>query len=602
MAENTPHRPVSGLSRHRFAPPLDAVAQADAGRLAELFITATRWGGHDVQQAVIARWEELRDGAIEWARVTGDPGLLHALACLEMDTEIADYAATDARDLERIETAIDLFTRAGDTARALDLEHMLAVELDNDPVRGDELLDRIRATGDPRALVTSISRSWIAADDLDAVRARLAELRALAVDVTSEPMTRLRMGFAILGLGPAFDSVLDLPDIVDAYLLDDEFPMLRSMQARRRAVLAQQTGQGAQAVAVLRAEADRQRSMGETVELTRVMHRLSDQLEDLGDPVGAEQAIREAVAAAHSSGVTKYEVDALKGLALRLLNQDRAEEGAAVVDEALALLATVDGPRHLIIGEDLIEAHWALCDMGARVHYELEHADRACALARGAAQDAEQLGDPGRASVMWELVGEAIMPTDAAESDRAFERAARLAHQDQDGLRVLEMTRRRAWAIAICTGMKEAAQMQERALKIAEQLRDTLATNPELARSSGVDGEMLVLSVKIEQAKLIAASKAYENAIGWLVGLPEQAAEHGDRALALDGFWLRARLCLQLDMEQDAFSALGRCLQLAEHGGDERTRRQVLAAGRDWLAEHGRHEEAIRYWNDDQTS
>lgn len=45
MTDDTPPRPVSGLSRHRFAPPLEAVPQADASRIAELFIAATRWGG-----------------------------------------------------------------------------------------------------------------------------------------------------------------------------------------------------------------------------------------------------------------------------------------------------------------------------------------------------------------------------------------------------------------------------------------------------------------------------------------------------------------------------------------------------------------------------
>ncbi len=102
--------PASGLSRHPFAP--EAVARAGARRLAELFVDATRWGGWQAQQAIVTRWEELRAGAIEWAGATGDREPPHAPACLEMDTGIADFGVTDARDPERIETVVDLFTRA----------------------------------------------------------------------------------------------------------------------------------------------------------------------------------------------------------------------------------------------------------------------------------------------------------------------------------------------------------------------------------------------------------------------------------------------------------------------------------------------------------
>ncbi|MBE6477010.1 MAG: hypothetical protein E7Z97_02895 [Propionibacteriaceae bacterium] len=601
MAENVPAQPVSGLSQHRYAPRPEAVARVDARGLAELFITATRWGGHDVQQAVVARWEEMRDGAIEWAKATGDPGLLHALACLEMDTEIADYAATAARDLDRIETAIDLFTRAGDTARALDLEHLLAVGLDNDPVLGDELLERIRDAGDPRALITSISRSWLDLEDIDAVRVRLAELRALAVDVTSEPMTRMRMGFAILGLGPAFDSVLDLPDVIDAYLLDDEFPVLRSWQAQRRAALAQQTGQGARAVTILRAEADHQRSMGEPVELARVMHDLSDQLADLDEPGGAEQAIRAAVAAARSSGIAKYEADALHGLAVRLTNQGRFVEAVTVVDEALALLATVGEPRHLISGAELIGTHWVLCEVGARAHLELDHTARASALARAAAWDCEQLGDPGRASDMWEIIGETLISIDAAEADQAYERAVRLADAAKDGMRVFEMTRHRVWAIASFAGLEEAARMLEQVKRIAERLRDSCAANPELASSSGIDAETLALSVEIDEVRLATASTDPGIVLDQLGGLPERAAEHGDLDMAQYGFWLRAWLYLQLDKEQDGFTALSHCVRLADCSGNARMRREALSMGRDWLEDHGRHVDAARYWDDNQT-
>lgn len=286
--------PASGLSRHPFAP--EAVARAGARRLAELFVDATRWGGWQAQQAIVTRWEELRAGAIEWAGATGDREPPHAPACLEMDTGIADFGVTDARDPERIETVVDLFTRAGDTARALDLEHLLAVGLDGDAVRGDMLLDRTRACGGARVLVTALSRTRIDGGDPDAARARLAEPRALGIDVMSEPMTRMRMGRAVLGLGAAFDGILDLPDPVDACLLDDEFPALRAARARRRADPARQTGQGAQAVAILRAEADRQCSMGMTVEVTRLMHRASEQLEDLARGRGDEREHRRLLA------------------------------------------------------------------------------------------------------------------------------------------------------------------------------------------------------------------------------------------------------------------------------------------------------------------